>query len=146
MTQSTPYALLYDGRCRFCTSQSENIARYDDEHKIALLDLNDPAVRARFPQITPEDAQREMHLVAPDGTIYRGAAAVRQALLLLPALRGLGELMRIPGIMNIANPVYAFVARNRYLLGGRTDTCDDGTCDIALGRPTQPPLEKNTGQ
>lgn len=132
--QLLAYTLLYDGRCRICTSQVETITRFDDDKRIAVLDMNSAAAQARFPQVAPEDAQRELHMVAPDGTIYRGAAAVRQTLLLLPALRGFGELMRLPGMMALANPIYAWVARNRYVLGGRVEPCDDGTCDIALGK------------
>ncbi|RMD74159.1 MAG: DUF393 domain-containing protein, partial [Chloroflexi bacterium] len=70
----------------------------------------------------------QLHVVGPDGTIYRGAEAVRELLLQLPALRGLGELLRLPGALTLAQPVYEFVARNRYLFGGKPTTCDDGSC------------------
>lgn len=122
------YIMLYDGNCRFCTRQAELVAGYNDDGMIEVVDMNTPEARARFPQVTPEAAQRELHLVGPDGALYRGAEAVRETLLRLPNLRGLGELMRLPGALTVARPVYAWVARNRYLLGGRTETCDDGTC------------------
>ncbi len=120
--------MLYDGNCRICVSQAEIVASYNDDALIEILDLNSPVARLRFPQVTPEAAQRELHLVAPDGTLYRGAEAVREVLVRLPALRGLGELLRLPGAMSFARPLYAFVARNRYLLGGRSEECADGTC------------------
>jgi predicted DCC family thiol-disulfide oxidoreductase YuxK len=122
------YTLLYDGACRICTNQVQTVADYNDADLIELVDMNAPEVRERFPQIHPQDTQRTMHLVAPDGTIYRGAEAVRETLLHLPALRGLGELMRLPGAMLFAQPVYEWVARNRYWLGGRNDHCIDGSC------------------
>ncbi|MFV9504065.1 MAG: thiol-disulfide oxidoreductase DCC family protein [Oscillochloridaceae bacterium umkhey_bin13] len=122
------YTMLYDGACRICTNQAELVASYNDADWIEILDLNDPRVRERFPQITPAMAQRELHLVAPDGSLHQGAEAVREVLLRLPSLRGLGELMRLPGAMTLARPVYAWVAANRYLLGGRTEPCDDGSC------------------
>lgn len=127
-TTAARYTLLYDGACRLCTGQTRWIKAYDDDGLIEILDLRSPEAQARFPQIKPEDAQREVHLVAPDGTLYRGPEAVRETLLRLPALRGLGELLRLPGAMLLARPVYAWVAQNRYLLGGRTDTCNDGAC------------------
>lgn len=127
---SERYSMLYDGRCRICTGQAELAARYDDDRRLELLDMNDPAAQARFPQITPADAQRELHLVAPDGSIERGATAVRRILLLLPALRLFGELMRLPGAMALANPLYRLVAENRYLLGGRVEHCEDGSCSL----------------
>lgn len=123
------YAMLYDGACRICTSQAQTVEAYNDDGLIEILDMNTPEARARFPQVTPAMAQRELHLVAPDGTFYQGAEAVRETLLRLPSLRGLGELMRLPGAMIVARPLYALVARNRYLLGGRSEPCADGVCE-----------------
>jgi predicted DCC family thiol-disulfide oxidoreductase YuxK len=122
------YTMLYDGNCRICTGQAETVAAFNDDGLIEILDLNSPEVRARFPQVTPDAAQRELHLVAPDGSLFRGAEAVRETLLRLPSLRGLGELMRVPGAMSLARPLYAWVAANRYLFGRTGDSCDDGSC------------------
>jgi len=128
MTNSL-YVLLFDGNCRICTSQAHLIADYDRNKRVELLDVNGIIARTRFPQITPQDAQRELHLAAPDGELYRGAEAVRQTLLLLPGFFGwLGRLMHFPGAMLLARPVYAWIARNRYRLGGRT-TCEGDVCN-----------------
>jgi predicted DCC family thiol-disulfide oxidoreductase YuxK len=126
---TTPrYTLLYDGACRICIGQVQMLDAYNDEGRIELLDMNSAEAQSRFPQVRPEDARRELHLVAPDGTLHRGAEAVRETLLRLPALRGLGELLRLPGMISLARPIYAFVARNRYRLGGRADACEDDLC------------------
>jgi predicted DCC family thiol-disulfide oxidoreductase YuxK len=125
----TRYTMLYDGNCRICTGQAQTVAAYNDDGLIEVLDMNSAEARARFPQITPAMAQRELHLVAPDGSLYRGAEAVRATLLCLPSLRGLGELMGLPGAMSFARPVYAWVARNRYLFGGQPENCTDGACE-----------------
>lgn len=123
------YTMLYDGNCRICTGQARLVASYNDDGLIDIVDMNSPAARARFPQVTPAMARRELHLVGPDGSLHRGAEAVRETLLRLPALRGLGELMGLPGAMTLARPVYAWVARNRYLFGGSPAPCEDGTCE-----------------
>ncbi len=123
------YTLLYDGACPLCTRQAKAIAALDTHNHIALLDLQNERVRQRFPHITPQAAQREIHLVAPDGTTtHRGAEAVRQTLLLLPLVRPAGLLMYLPGAMTIARPLYAWVARNRYRLTGKSEECEGGTC------------------
>ncbi|PDW03305.1 thiol-disulfide oxidoreductase DCC family protein [Candidatus Viridilinea mediisalina] len=122
------YALLYDGACRICASQIETVAAHNHAGLIEILDMNDPQAQVRFPQVTPEMAQRELHLVAPDGQFYQGADAVRETLLRLPDLRGLGLLMGLPGVMLFARPIYGLIAANRYLLGGRVEACDDGSC------------------
>jgi predicted DCC family thiol-disulfide oxidoreductase YuxK len=128
--QTNRYTLLYDGNCRMCTAQARLVESYNDGGLIELLDMNSAAAQSRFPQVSPADAQRELHLVAPDGSLNRGAVAVRETLLRLPALRGLGELLRIPGAIQLAQPIYAFVARNRYLFGGNAAHCDDGSCAL----------------
>lgn len=125
-----PYTLLYDGACSICTSQAHSIATFDRRENIELLDINSDTARARFPRISPQDAQREIHLAAPDGTLYRGAEAVRQTLLRLPILRGIGILMSLPGAMTVARPVYRWVARNRYRLSGKPEECPDGACSL----------------
>jgi predicted DCC family thiol-disulfide oxidoreductase YuxK len=124
------YTLLFDGNCRICSGQAELVARYDSAGRIQPLDMNTPEARASFPQVTPAAARRELHLVAPDGALYRGPEAVRQTLLRLPRLRALGRLMGLPGAMAVARPLYRLVARNRYLLGGRAGACDGDSCRL----------------
>jgi predicted DCC family thiol-disulfide oxidoreductase YuxK len=124
------YTLLYDGNCRMCTGQAQMVARYDDDQRLELLDINSDTARQRFPQISPRAARAALHLAAPDGSLYRGPEAVRQTLMLLPMLSPLGALLYLPGMMVLAHPVYNWVARNRYLFGGTTETCDDGTCTL----------------
>ncbi|WP_298819719.1 thiol-disulfide oxidoreductase DCC family protein [Chloroflexus sp.] len=121
------YTMLYDGNCRICCQQAQMVSEWDEHHRIELLDANSPAARERFPQISHAEAMEQLHVIGPDGTIYRGAAAARELLLQLPALRGVGELLRLPGALTLAQPLYDLVARNRYLFG-RSATCDDGTC------------------
>ncbi len=121
------YVMMYDGNCRICSRQAALVAAYDDHHQIELLDANSAEARERFPQISHAEAMGQLHVIGPDGAIYRGADAVRAILLRLPALRGLGELLSLPGAVALAQPIYDLIARNRYLLGGRTD-CENGAC------------------
>ncbi len=124
------HTLLFDGNCRICSGQAALVARHDPAGRIESLDMNTPEARARFPQVTPAAARRELHLVAPDGALYRGPEAVRETLLRLPRLRALGLLMRLPGVMAVARPIYRLVARNRYRLGGRAAGCDGDSCRL----------------
>lgn len=137
------YALLYDGRCRICTAQAAQLARWDRAERLDILDLNDPLVARHFPQVSPEAARAALHVVGPDGAVYRGAEAVREILLQVPQARALGLLLRMPGAISLANPIYDWVARNRYLLGGTTAAaCDDGSCRS----PDNPAQTLDSGQ
>jgi predicted DCC family thiol-disulfide oxidoreductase YuxK len=131
------YTLLYDSACRICTAQARAVLRYDSDQRIALLALGSPAARALYPQIAPEDAQRWMHIVGVDGRIWRGAEAVRLALLLLPLGRVLGALLYLPGSMRLACQLYDWFAHNRYRFGGYTTaSCNGDACAIHLGWST----------
>lgn len=128
--KNTTYTLLYDGSCPFCRNQAAIVAQFDTFGRIERLDINSDQARERFPQITPQAAQRELHLATPEGhTLYRGAEAVRKTLMLLPMLRLPGLMMHLPGAMAMAKPMYRLVARHRHLFGGRSEPCDDGTCE-----------------
>jgi predicted DCC family thiol-disulfide oxidoreductase YuxK len=128
------YTLLYDGDCRICTAQARGLLRYDSDNRFALLALGSSAAHARYPQITPEDAQRWMHIVGPDGQIWRGADALRLVLLLLPLGRVFGALLYLPGALRLARPLYDWFARNRYRFGGYTTMdCAGDACAIHLG-------------
>ena len=123
------YTLLYDGACPLCTRQAKAIAALDTHNHIALLDLQNERVRQRFPHITPQAAQREIHLVAPDGTTtHRGAEAVRQTLLLLPLVRPAGLLMYLPGAMTIARPPLRMGGPQSVSADGQIEECEGGTC------------------
>jgi predicted DCC family thiol-disulfide oxidoreductase YuxK len=127
------YTLLYDGACRICAAQAHGLLRYDTERRIALLAIDDPAARERNPQIAPEDAQRWIHIVGPDGRIWRGADALRVTLLLLPPGRVLGALMYLPGVMRVARPLYDWFARNRYRFSRYAAAdCAGGACAVHL--------------
>ena len=73
--------------------------------------------------VSREAAEEAMHLVAPSGTVWRGAEAAREVLRLLPAVRPLVWLFRAPGAMFVAETVYRWIARRRHRFG-----CDSVVC------------------
>lgn len=129
----TLYTLLYDGKCRICTWQVDIIARADRAGYLTFADINTTNIHAQFPHIMPHETQQALHLIGPRG-LLRGADAVRHILLLLPGWCVLGALMYLPGVMSLAHPVYRWVARNRYRLGGRI-LCPNDTCRISDALP-----------
>ena len=78
----------------------------------------------------PHDALMEqMVIIDHTGRRHWGPHAVR---FLTHRLRRLWWLMPIaffPGSMILWQPLYRWIARNRYRFG-KTDPCDDGTCDL----------------
>jgi predicted DCC family thiol-disulfide oxidoreductase YuxK len=114
------YTLLYDGDCAFCRAWVERIRVRDTRHRLALVPFQsvDPASYG----VRRADLEEAMHLVGPDG-VWRGAAAAREVLALLPRWRWAAWLFRIPFVLPIAQRVYDWIARRRH-----RRPCGSGVC------------------
>jgi len=99
---------------------------------LELVELDQPSVRQRFPEIDGEEAMRWMLAVDRKGRVYRGADAWVQIGLLLPGCGLLARLVRLPAVHGAAVKVYAWVARNRYR-SNRT-ACADGSSGVDRDR------------
>lgn len=98
-----------------------------DRHaRIELLDLHDPSVANRFPQVNKEEAMRLMQAVDSQGRVYSGADAWVRIGLVLPGWKLVARLLLLPGIHFLAQHFYAWIARNRYRWN--SELCEDGTC------------------
>lgn len=107
------HLVLYDDECPLCVFQMRLLTWLDWFNVLALLPLTDPRARAAAPQIDREQLLEAMHCVAKDGRIYRGARCIRFAGMRLPLFVPLALLLWVPGVIWIAEKVYAFIARNR---------------------------------
>jgi predicted DCC family thiol-disulfide oxidoreductase YuxK len=122
--------VLYDGACSLCRASVARVRGLDARGRIEFLNVRDPAVQARFPQIDPEVALRWMQAVDAQGRISSGAVAWARMGLLLPGWRLLARLLLLPGGRWIAARIYGWVARNRYRWN--REACADGTCSLHL--------------
>ncbi len=119
------HKLIYDGHCPFCTAQAANIKRLAGE-SITLESFQDPAVLAKYPELTREDCMKEIKLKTKDGRLMGGAEAIFFALSLYPLYRPLRWIYPIPGLKQIFDWGYAWVAKNRYKI--QSKDCPNGTC------------------
>jgi predicted DCC family thiol-disulfide oxidoreductase YuxK len=127
------YIVLYDGRCPFCTRQSQRLVRFARQGLVETVDFHEPGVLKRFPGLTYECCMKAIHLVTPDGRVFRGPEAIVRALATRPIFAWIAPVYYLPGLRQLVNAVYAFVARNRYRFWGKTlgpGECPGGTCEI----------------
>ena len=127
---------LYDGHCRFCTSQVEKLCR-TAHGKLTIRSFQEPGVLVDFPGLTHADCMRELKVVDVDGQVFGGAEAVVRTLLISrPILGQLARLYDVPGLRWGCDRLYAFIARNRYRFFGRSQACEDDACSVHFqGRP-----------
>jgi predicted DCC family thiol-disulfide oxidoreductase YuxK len=108
-------AILIDGECELCRNSADTIRRWDSSGAIEILDLQEPAHRARFPQFTLDRLLEELHAVDDRGRVYRGSDAINQILRRQPGLAGtLSYLWYIPGFAWLADRQYKRIAASRY--------------------------------
>jgi predicted DCC family thiol-disulfide oxidoreductase YuxK len=122
--------VLYDGNCAFCSAQAERLGRLAGG-RVVLRPLQQEGLLETFPGLSRDEAMREMKLIDGCGRVYGGAEAVVRALEL--GSSGLGLLARayyLPGLRPLTDRLYTWVAKNRYRLFGRGETCE-GACPLA---------------
>jgi predicted DCC family thiol-disulfide oxidoreductase YuxK len=108
-------ALLYDGSCAMCSEGVNQACRFDNTGNLEPIDLFDPAVRARFPDLLVENLVKELHAVDDSGRVYRGARAVNEIVRRQDGLRSwLAYLWYLPGYAWLADWQYKRLAASRY--------------------------------
>ena len=123
--------MIFDGHCKFCTGQVQNLARWDSKSRLAFLSLHEAEVAKRFPDLTYDQLIEEMFVVDQHGNRYGGADAFKYLTTRLPRLYVLAPFMHIPFTMPLWRWGYRQVARHRYVLMGKTTAaCDDGACKV----------------
>jgi predicted DCC family thiol-disulfide oxidoreductase YuxK len=133
------YVVLYDGHCKFCSAQVKNLVRLARRGAVEAVSFQEPGQLDRFPGLTHERCMEAMHLVTPDGRVYRGFEAIVQAIATRRVLALLARIYYVPGIRQLCEGLYALVAANRYRLLGKAvaaGECEGGTCALhARPRP-----------
>ncbi|HVB37834.1 MAG TPA: DUF393 domain-containing protein [Vicinamibacterales bacterium] len=128
--------VLYDGRCSLCRAGAVRLRQLDRGGRVELVDLHQPGVAARFPQVDREEALTWMQAVDPRGRVYAGADAWARIGLTLPGWKLVAWVLLVPGIHFVARQAYAWVARNRYRWN--RELCADGSCAVHAGEPLPP--------
>lgn len=99
---------------------------------IELVDFQRPGALDRFPGVSYDECMKAMHLVTPDGHVYKGFEAVARALATRRILGLIAYVYFVPGIRQLLDVLYRAIAANRYRLGGKkaSEACKDGACSL----------------
>ena len=135
------YVALYDGDCGFCTRWRDRMIVRDPGGVVEWLSLHDPAVATRFPGIDREDALRQMYVVAPDGSLHKGAEGWRELFRVLDGLSWVASLYAIPGVPFLMDRAYRFIAARRQRL-----SCSGAACRLPGGKGASGPDRPDDGR
>ncbi len=110
--------LVYDGDCGFCTYWARRWQQ-KAQGRIAIVPLQDR--EGRPPGLATAELEEAVHLVEPDGTIRRGAAAIFEVMGTLRPYRLARWAYRwIPPFRWFSNWLYRWVANHRAFVSRRT--------------------------
>jgi predicted DCC family thiol-disulfide oxidoreductase YuxK len=108
--------VLYDDACPLCTFQMKVLTWLDWFNALCLLPISSPRAADLAPTVQREDLLEAIHCLTPRGEIHRGARCIRYLSLRLPLAIPVALVLWIPGVIWVAEKIYAWIARNRYLL------------------------------
>ncbi|MBC8108225.1 MAG: DUF393 domain-containing protein [Anaerolineae bacterium] len=113
------YAMLYDGSCGLCKSVASVVVRLDLLGRIEPMDvLHDwNRVHERFPFLDQQKCLTDMHVILPDGTSVSRFVAYRNLAWAIPAAWIILPLLYIPGVPEIGDRIYQYVATHRHDAG-----------------------------
>jgi predicted DCC family thiol-disulfide oxidoreductase YuxK len=117
-----PRLLLYDGVCGLCARSVQFFVRHDRDRAMFYAPLQGETA-ARLRQEHPEIPEAIDTLVlVEEGKVYLRSRGVLRATRFLPApWRWLSWGLLVPTFL--ADPLYNLIARYRYRIWGRYDTC-----------------------
>ena len=105
--------VFFDGYCPLCVAEMDQLSRLDAKGLLLLEDIHQPDFGSKFPTIDPVAADRVLHAMAEDGTMYYGLDVTHKV------WQSVGKkswiaVLRWPVIRFFADIAYRVFAKNRY--------------------------------
>ena len=114
--------VVFDGVCVLCSGLLRFVLRHDRAERFRFVRAQSDLGARLYEALGMPTEEFETNLVIVGGRIHTHLDAFGAAMRALGwPLKALGAASWIPG--PIAKPIYFAIARNRYRLFGRTDTC-----------------------
>ncbi|WP_020468734.1 thiol-disulfide oxidoreductase DCC family protein [Zavarzinella formosa] len=129
VAESVPKGVvLFDGDCAFCQKSVALLKKLDWFHRLGYHNCRDLAgIPENSANLRPEKMLEEMHLLTPDRQrAYSGFRAVRWIFGRLPLGWLALPLMYVPGIPQLGQKIYLWIARRRFQIV----PCHNGICTI----------------
>ena len=118
----TPSIILFDGVCNLCNASVQFIIKRDTAHVFRFAALQSHTGQSLLEQLKRDTTTFDTIILIENEQIYtKSTAALRIARQFGGIWRVADALLYIPTI--IRDAVYGLIARNRYTLFGKQDTC-----------------------
>ena len=126
-----PLQVFYDGACILCSAEMKRYQQADAKNRLRFIDISAPDFDADEYSRPREQLMKALHVRAGDGRFFTGVDAFLALYSALPEhslYRLIGGFISLPGIKQVAEAGYAFVASHRHLLPRKKAQCETDAC------------------
>ena len=128
---SYPLTIFFDGACPICDREIALMRRLDRRRRLVFCDFSRPDYDPTSIDRSPAELGRIIHARWGDGTVITGVDVFR-AMWEAVGLGFLARLSRLSLVEPLVVRAYAWFARNRLRLTGRSHTCAGDACRSSL--------------
>ena len=121
------FKVLYDDQCEICQAGVAWLRVLDTRGRTEAVPITAAALEKLGAGLEMQSCLRELHVVDPEGQVYKGWDAVARLARLFRWTWIVGVVGRVPPFMQTARWAYRFVARNRHALS----KCRGGACRVS---------------
>lgn len=116
-------SVIYDSKCTLCLRFKKALELIDHQKDVEFLPLYSPNVYLRYPQLSQEQCEKEVHLVSESGDILRGSDAVAYLVKILPGVSKFAWLINSESGKNVTNAFYKRINQMRMMQKRNCYTC-----------------------
>ncbi len=113
--------IFFDGVCGLCNHFLNFVLKKDTDQKFYYAPLQGETAKKYLPELDEDAEEWTMFLLDENGLHERSTASLKIFEKLGGTWGALGVLLYVPKL--IRNPVYKFIAKNRYKWFGKRDAC-----------------------
>lgn len=110
-----PLTLYYDAACPLCNSEMQNLMLRNQAGQLRFVDISAPGFQSPDAQVSPADMGRLIHARTPAGDWVVGVEVFRLAYR-AAGLPRVAAALEAPGLRQVADALYPWVARHRHAL------------------------------
>ncbi|NBV41475.1 DUF393 domain-containing protein [bacterium] len=104
--------MMYDGSCGVCTTTIGNRYRFYEKHGVSVVPLQTPGL-VEWSGLTYDQLLSAIHLITPDGQIYKGPDALIYVMNKIGWMRPLAWPFKIRIFKTIFGQIYGAIAKRR---------------------------------
>ena len=114
--------IVFDAECVLCTANAQFVLRHDRARHFRLASMQNEAGAALYRRFGLDPADPESMIVVDGDRVLKDSGAILAIYACLGwPWKAIGLLRLVPRILR--DPAYRWLARNRYRLFGRRETC-----------------------